>query len=167
MSAVRAGGASKIAPCLWFNGEAEAAAQFYVTLLPDSRIDLVQSNAGDTPAGPDGSVLVVQFTLAGQRFLALNGGSGASFSHAISFAIDCEDQAEVDRLWDGLSAGGAVQQCGWLTDRYGVCWQVVPKILPHLLGDPDAARARRVMQAMLQMVKLDIAGLQRAYDGDG
>ena len=154
---------SKIAPCLWFDGEAEEAAKLYVSLLPDSRIDHVQKNVTDSPAGKAGSVLIVKFTLAGQRFLALNGGTRFEYTHAISFQVDCADQAEVDRLWDGLSDGGAVERCGWLKDRYGVSWQIVPNVLPLLLGDPDPAKAQRVMQAMLQMVKLDIAGLQAAH----
>jgi predicted 3-demethylubiquinone-9 3-methyltransferase (glyoxalase superfamily) len=156
---------SKIAPCLWFDGEAEEAARFYVSLLPDSRIDHVQKNVTDSPAGKAGSVLVVEFTLAGQRFMALNGGTRFEYTHAVSFHIDCADQAEVDRLWDALSAGGKVEQCGWLKDRYGVSWQIVPTALPRLLADPDPAKAQRVMQAMLGMIKLDIAGLQAANDG--
>ncbi|HEX2889077.1 VOC family protein [Vineibacter terrae] len=156
---------SKISPCLWFNGEAEEAAKLYVSLLPDSRIEHVQRNVVDGPAGKAGTVLVVDFTLAGQRFMALNGGMRFEYTHAVSFKIDCADQAEVDRLWDALSAGGKIEQCGWLKDRFGVSWQIVPSVLPRLLGDPDPARAQRVMQAMLKMVKLDIAALQRAYDG--
>jgi predicted 3-demethylubiquinone-9 3-methyltransferase (glyoxalase superfamily) len=156
---------SKIAPCLWFDGEAEEAAKLYVSLLPNSRIDHVQKNVTDSPAGKAGSVLIVKFTLAGQRFLALNGGTRFEYTHAISFQVDCADQAEVDRLWDGLSDGGAVERCGWLKDRYGVSWQIVPNVLPQLLGDPDPAKAQRVMQAMLQMVKLDIAGLKAAHAG--
>lgn len=156
---------SKITPCLWFNGEAEEAARFYVSLLPDSRIEHIQKNTVDSPAGKAGSALVVKFTLAGQNFLALNGGTRFEYTHAISFMVDCADQAEVDRLWDALSDGGAVERCGWLKDRYGVSWQIVPTVLPRLLGGPDAAGAQRAMQAMLQMVKLDIAGLQKAYAG--
>jgi predicted 3-demethylubiquinone-9 3-methyltransferase (glyoxalase superfamily) len=156
---------SKISPCLWLEHEAEEAARFYVSLLPDSRIDRVQKNVTDSPAGKAGSVLVVEFTLAGQRYLALNGGTRLEHTHAISFSIDCADQAEVDRLWEGLSAGGSVVQCGWLKDRYGISWQIVPSILPKLLADPDRAKATRVMQAMMKMVKLDIAGLQAAADG--
>jgi predicted 3-demethylubiquinone-9 3-methyltransferase (glyoxalase superfamily) len=156
---------SKISPCLWFDGEAEEAANFYVSLLPNSRIERVQKNVMDSPAGKAGTVLVVDFTLAGQRFMALNGGTRFEYTHAISFKVDCADQAEVDRLWDALSAGGKVEQCGWLKDRYGVSWQIVPTVLPELLGDPDPAKAQRVMQAMLQMIKLDIAGLKRAYEG--
>ncbi|MFO1056082.1 MAG: VOC family protein [Dongiaceae bacterium] len=156
---------SKIAPCLWFDGKAEEAARFYVSLLPDSRIDRIQRNVVDNPGGKQGTVLVVEFTLAGQRFLALNGGGGVAYTHAVSLFIDCDDQAEVDRLWDGLSAGGQVVQCGWLTDRYGVSWQVIPRILMRMIGDPDPAKAQRVMTAMMDMVKIDVAGLQRAYDG--
>jgi predicted 3-demethylubiquinone-9 3-methyltransferase (glyoxalase superfamily) len=155
---------SKIAPCLWFKDEAEEAANFYVSLLPDSRIDHVQRNVTDTPAGKTGTVLVVEFTLAGQRFLALNGGIRFEYTHAISLSVDCADQAEVDRLWDVLSDGGSVEQCGWLKDPYGVSWQIVPTVLPKMLADPDPAKARRVMQAMMKMVKLDIEGLRRAYE---
>ncbi len=156
---------SKIAPCLWFDGEAEDASKLYVSLLPDSRIDRVQKNVVDSPAGRAGSVLVVNFTLAGQRFLALNGGTRFEYTHAISFEVDCDDQAEVDRLWIALSDGGAVEQCGWLKDRYGVSWQIVPTVLKDMLGDPDASKAGRVMEAMLGMVKLDIAALNKAYEG--
>ena len=157
---------SKVSPCLWFDGEAEEAAKFYVSLLPDSRIEKVQNNTVDSPAGKAGSVLVVDFTLAGQRFMALNGGMRFEHTHAVSFKIDCADQAEVDRLWDALSAnGGSVEKCGWLKDRFGVSWQIVPTALGQYLGGPDAAGAQRAMQAMMQMVKLDIAGLKRAYEG--
>jgi predicted 3-demethylubiquinone-9 3-methyltransferase (glyoxalase superfamily) len=156
---------SKISPCLWFDGEAEEAARFYVSLLPDSRIDRVQKNLVDGPSGKAGTVLVVQFTLAGQEYMALNGGTRFEYTHAISFKIDCADQAEVDRLWEALSAGGAIERCGWLKDRYGVSWQIVPSVLPELLGGPDRAGAERAMAAMLQMVKLDIAGLKKAYQG--
>ena len=157
---------SKISPCLWFNGEAEEAAKFYVSLLPDSRIEKIQRNTTDSRGGKAGTVLVVDFTLAGQRFMALNGGMKVEYTHAISFKIDCADQAEVDRLWDALLAdGGRAQQCGWLSDRYGVSWQIVPTALLKYLGGPDAAGAQRAMQAMLGMVKLDIEGLKRAYEG--
>src|SRR5258707_14317997 len=123
---------SKITPCLWFDGEAEEAARFYVTLLPESRVDQVQKNTTDSPAGKAGSVLIVKFTLAGQRFLALNGGIRVEYTHAISFQVGCADQAEGDRFWDGLSDGGAAERCGWLKDRYGVSWQIVPGVLPQL-----------------------------------
>jgi predicted 3-demethylubiquinone-9 3-methyltransferase (glyoxalase superfamily) len=156
---------SKITPCLWFDGEAEEAAKFYVSLLPDSRINVVQKNVTDSPGGKAGTVLVVEFTLAGQKFLALNGGTRFEYTHAVSFQIDCKDQAEVDRLWDALSDGGRVEQCGWLKDRYGVPWQITPTVLPQMLGDPDPAKAERVMKAMLEMVKIDIERLRRAYNG--
>jgi predicted 3-demethylubiquinone-9 3-methyltransferase (glyoxalase superfamily) len=157
---------SKVSPCLWFDGEAEEAAKFYVSLLPDSRIEKVQKNTTDSPGGKAGSVLVVEFTLAGQRFMAINGGMKVEYTHAVSFKIDCADQAEVDRLWDGLLAnGGKAQQCGWLSDRYGLSWQIVPTALMKYLGGPDKAGAQRAMQAMLGMVKLDIEGLKRAYEG--
>ena len=157
---------SKISPCLWFNGDAEEAANFYVSLLPGSKIDSVAPNSTDGPGGKAGTVLVVEFTVAGQHFMAINGGTKVEYTHAVSFKIDCADQAEVDRLWDALLAGGGKEsRCGWLTDRYGVSWQVVPTALPKYIGGPDKAGAARAMQAMLGMVKLDIAGLRRAYEG--
>jgi predicted 3-demethylubiquinone-9 3-methyltransferase (glyoxalase superfamily) len=157
---------SKITPCLWFDGEAEEAANFYVSLLPGSKIETAQKNTVDGPAGKAGTVLVVEFTLAGQRFMALNGGMRFEYTHAVSFKIDCTDQAEVDRLWDALLAnGGQAERCGWLKDRYGLSWQIVPTALPKYLGGADRAGAQRAMQAMLGMVKLDIAGLKKAYEG--
>ena len=156
---------SKVSPCLWFDGEAEEAAKFYVSLLPDSRIETIQRNTVDSRAGKAGTVLVVEFTLAGQRFMALNGGMKMEYTHAVSFMIDCADQAEADRLWAALSDGGSVEQCGWLKDRYGVSWQIVPTALLKYLGGSDKAGAQRAMQAMMGMVKLDIAGLKQAYEG--
>jgi predicted 3-demethylubiquinone-9 3-methyltransferase (glyoxalase superfamily) len=156
---------SKIAPCLWFEKEAEEAAKYYVSLLPNSKIEKVQRNVMDSPGGKEGTVLIVEFTIAGQKYLALNGGMKFEYTHAISFSIDCEDQAEVDRLWAKLSDGGEVIECGWVKDRYGVSWQVVPKVLPQMLADPDPAKAKRAMAAMLKMKKIDIATLQRAYEG--
>jgi predicted 3-demethylubiquinone-9 3-methyltransferase (glyoxalase superfamily) len=157
---------SKISPCLWFDGEAEEAAKFYVSLLPDSRIEKIQNNPIDGPAGKAGTVLVVEFTLAGQRFMALNGGRRFEYTHAVSFKIDCADQAEIDRLWDALSAhGGQVERCGWLKDRFGVSWQIVPAVMPELLAGADHAGTQRVMAAVMQMIKLDIAGLRNAYEG--
>ncbi|MFG1376846.1 VOC family protein [Xanthobacter autotrophicus] len=155
----------KISPCLWFDGDAEDAARFYVSLFPDSAIDSVYRNAAEGPSGPEGSVLMVAFTLAGQRFLALNGGQKVEHTHAISFQVDCEDQAEVDRLWAAFTAEGREEQCGWLRDRWGVAWQIVPRVLPRLLSDPDPAKARRVMEALFQMVKLDVAALELAAAG--
>jgi predicted 3-demethylubiquinone-9 3-methyltransferase (glyoxalase superfamily) len=157
---------SKITPCLWFDGEAEEAANFYVSLLPDSRIETVQRNTVDSPGGKAGTALVVEFILAGQRFMALNGGMRFEYTPAVSFKIDCADQAEVDRLWDALLAdGGQASRCGWLKDRYGLSWQIVPTALPKYLGGADRAGAQRAMQAMLGMAKLDIAGLKQAYEG--
>jgi predicted 3-demethylubiquinone-9 3-methyltransferase (glyoxalase superfamily) len=157
---------SKLTPCLWFASEAEEAANFYTALIGgDSHVDQVQRNPVDGPGGKAGTVLVVEFTLNGRPFTALNGGQNMPYTDAVSFSLQCEDQAEVDRLWDGLSAGGKEVQCGWLKDRYGVSWQIVPKQLGQLLGAPDRAAAGRAMQAMLKMVKLDIAALQQAFDG--
>ena len=157
---------SKISPCLWFDGEAEEAAKFYVSLLPDSKIETIQKNVIDSPSGKAGSVLVVEFSLAGQRFMALNGGTRFEYTHAVSFKIDCADQAEIDRLWDALCAGGGqAERCGWLRDRYGVFWQIVPGTLPKYLGGEERAGAQRAMQALLVMVKLDIAALKKAYEG--
>jgi predicted 3-demethylubiquinone-9 3-methyltransferase (glyoxalase superfamily) len=157
---------SKISPCLWFDGDAEEAANFYVSLLPDSRIEKIQRNIIDGHSGKAGSVLVIEFTLAGQGFMALNGGMKKEYTHAVSFKIDCADQAEVDRLWDALLAnGGKADQCGWLQDRFGVYWQIVPTVLMTYIGGSDSAGAQRAMQALLGMVKLDIEGLKRAYEG--
>ena len=157
---------AKITPCLWYDGDGEEAAQFYVSLLPGSRIEHVQKNVNDTPAGPKGSVLVVEFTLAGQRFVALNGGRKAEYSHAVSFQIDCADQAEVDRLWDAiLKNGGREEACGWIRDRWDVPWQIVPRGLLDMISDPDTTKAARAMQSMMEMVKLDIATIRRAFDG--
>jgi predicted 3-demethylubiquinone-9 3-methyltransferase (glyoxalase superfamily) len=151
---------------MWFDGEAEEAANFYVSLLPDSRIETVQRNTVDSPGGKAGTALVVEFILAGQRFMALNGGMRFEYTPAVSFKIDCADQAEVDRLWDALLAdGGQASRCGWLKDRYGLSWQIVPTALPKYLGGADRAGAQRAMQAMLGMAKLDIAGLKMAYEG--
>jgi predicted 3-demethylubiquinone-9 3-methyltransferase (glyoxalase superfamily) len=156
---------SKITPCLWYAEKAEEAARFYVSLLPDSHIDSVTALPADSPSGPAGSVQVVEFTLGGRRFMAMNAGPLDPFNHAVSFMVDCDDQAEIDRLWNALSEGGNVEQCGWLKDRYGVSWQIVPKALGELMKDKDRARARRVAEAMLKMVKFDIAGLKAAYEG--
>ncbi len=155
----------KVTPCLWFDGHAEQAAAFYTSLLPDSRVDRVVRSPADTPSGSAGTVLLVEFTLAGNRFTGLNGGPQFPFTEAISLQIDCEDQAEADRLWDALCEGGTPSRCGWLKDRYGLSWQIVPTRLTELLADPDADRARRAMEAMLPMSRLDIAAIERAADG--
>ena len=157
----------KITPCLWFNGNAEEAANFYVTLLPESRINNIYRSPADNPSTPAGGALFVDFTVAGQRFTGLNGGPQFQFTEAVSFMIDCEDQAETDRLWAALTAdGGSPGQCGWLKDRFGMSWQVIPRELGVLLGDPDRERAGRAMEAMLEMSKIDVAELRRAFDGE-
>jgi predicted 3-demethylubiquinone-9 3-methyltransferase (glyoxalase superfamily) len=147
-----------IKSCLWFRSEAEEAATFYVSLFPNSRIAQVM-RAG-------GGVVAVEFVLDGRPFVALNGRAEAGFTDAVSFVVPCESQEDVDRYWDALARDGAEGRCGWLTDRYGVAWQVVPNELGALLGDPDPARAGRAMQAMLGMTKLDVAALRRARDGE-
>jgi len=153
---------SMITPCLWFDGQAEEAARFYVSIFPDSRIDSVEKAPADFPSGKKGDVLVVEFTLMGRSFSCLNGGPFFKFNEAVSFMIPCKDQAEVDRYWKALSAVPEAEQCGWVKDRFGVSWQIVPTILYRLLADLDRAKAGRVMEAMLQMKKLDIAALERA-----
>jgi predicted 3-demethylubiquinone-9 3-methyltransferase (glyoxalase superfamily) len=157
---------SKIAPCLWCDGNAEEAASLYTSLFPDSRIDKVNRSPADNPSTPAGAVLTVDFTLAGQKFIGLNGGPEFPFTEAVSFSIDCEDQAEVDRYWDVLiEGGGSPSQCGWLKDRFGVSWQVVPRQLPEWLAGSDQEGAKRAMEAMLRMSKLDVAKLREAYEG--
>ena len=156
---------TQIVPHLWYSEKAEEAARFYASVIPNSRVDSVTTLPADTPSGPEGSVQVVEFTLAGQSFLAINAGPLDPFNHAISFAINCDSQDEIDRLWSALSAGGSIEHCGWLKDRYGVSWQIVPSVLGRMMKDGDKAKARRVAQAMLKMVKLDIAQLQAAYAG--
>ncbi len=156
---------SKITPCLWFDGNGEEAAKFYAALIPDSRIDKVTRAPSDNPSTPEGAVLTVEFTLAGQPFMGLNGGPQFPFTEAVSFTISCEDQTEVDYYWNALTAGGgAPSQCGWLKDKFGLSWQIVPKQLVQLLGSSDRAAAGRAMQAMLKMTRIDVAELQRAYD---
>ncbi|MGH9048841.1 MAG: VOC family protein [Acidimicrobiia bacterium] len=151
----------KITTNLWFDTEAEEAANFYVGLFESSKI-LNISHYGEGGHFPAGTVLTVTFQLDGQEFTALNGGPAFKFTEAVSLLVNCEGQEEVDRLWGALSDGGEVQQCGWLKDKYGLSWQIVPTVLNELLSDPDREKAQRVMQAMLQMVKLDVAGLERA-----
>jgi predicted 3-demethylubiquinone-9 3-methyltransferase (glyoxalase superfamily) len=157
----------KISPCLWFDGTAEEAARLYTSLIPNSRIVSVDRSPADTPSGPKDSVITVEFTLAGRSYIGLNGGPDFKFTEAISLSIDCEDQAEVDRYWSALSdSGGEPGVCGWLKDRFGLSWQVVPRRLTEMLVSPDRAAAERAMQAMLGMHKLDIAQLERAYAGE-
>jgi len=153
----------KITPFLWFDDKAEEAANFYVSIFKDSKI-LSIARCGEAGPGPKGSVLTVSFQLDGQQFIALNGGPHFKFTEAISFSVDCKTQADVDEFWEKLSAGGQEQPCGWLKDKYGLSWQINPTILGEMLNDPDPGKAKRVMEAMLKMKKIDIAALQRAYD---
>jgi predicted 3-demethylubiquinone-9 3-methyltransferase (glyoxalase superfamily) len=153
---------SKVHPFLWFDTQAEEAANLYCSIFPNSKITKVARNTEAAP-GPTGGVLTVEFELDGTKVIALNGGPHFKFTEAFSFTIDCESQAEVDRYWDALlEGGGAPSQCGWLKDRFGLSWQVVPTVLPKLLTDPDRAKANRVMAAMMKMVKIDIAALEAA-----
>jgi len=155
----------KIIPFLWYTKEAEEAARFYCSIFPDSRIVRVQSLPSESPSGPPGSVKIVEFLLFGQNFTAMSAGPFEAFNHAISLVIRCDDQAEVDRYWNGLLAGGSAEQCGWLKDRFGVSWQIIPKQLEQLMSDPDPVRAKRAADAMMKMVKIDVAALQAAHDG--
>lgn len=154
----------KITPCLWFDHEALEAAEFYVSLFKDSRIVSI-SRFGEAGPEPAGNVMTVIFQLEGQKYMALNGGPKFAFTDAISFFVDCADQAEVDALWSKLVDGGSETACGWLKDRYGLSWQIIPRALMDMLDDHDPERVRRVTEAMLKMVKIDVAELQRAYDG--
>ena len=153
----------KITPFLWFDDKAEEAMNFYVSVFENSKVVSI-NRYGEAGPGPAGSVMTASFVLYGQEFVALNGGPHFKFSPAISFVVNCTTQEEVDELWAKLSAGGKEVQCGWLEDKYGLSWQIVPTVLIEMLNDADPVKANRVMQAMLQMVKIDIAGLRRAYD---
>ncbi|HSV60798.1 MAG TPA: VOC family protein [Variovorax sp.] len=148
----------KISPFLWFDGNAEEAIEFYTSIFKNARVT-------STIPGPGGKPMGASFTLEGQEFMALNGGPMFKFTEAISFHVNCESQEEVDYYWSRLGAGGTEQQCGWLKDKFGLSWQIIPSVLSRMLQDKDSARAGRAMQAMLQMVKIDIAGLQKACDG--
>ena len=153
----------KIIPFLWFDGQAEEAMKFYTSVFKNSKAGKV-SRFGKGAPGPEGKVMTASFTLEGVEFTALNGGSQFKFTEAVSFYVKCETQREVDDLWEKLSAGGEIQQCGWLKDKFGVSWQVIPNILIKLLGDKDPKKSQRVMQAMLQMKKIDIQKLKQAYE---
>jgi len=158
----------KITPCLWFDDKAEEAARFYTSIFPDSSIGEISrydESSSQVSGQPAGSVLTVEFSLSGQDFTALNGGPVFKFSEAVSFQVSCDTQEEVDMYWSKLSAVSEAEQCGWCKDKYGLSWQIVPTILPKLLADPDKEKSGRVMMAMLQMKKIDVAGLQKAYDG--
>ena len=157
---------SKINTFLWYSTQAEEAARFYTSIFPDSRIDGVWALPAESPSGPAGSVKVVEFTLFGQPFVAMSAGPLDPFNHAVSFSVSCDDQAELDRYWNALlKNGGSEEQCGWLKDRYGLSWQIVPKVLGEMMADPDRAKAKRASDAMMKMVKLDIAALQAAFAG--
>ncbi|MCX5410664.1 VOC family protein [Streptomyces sp. NBC_00059] len=152
----------KIKPCLWFDDRAEEAAEFYVSVFGgDSRVLGVTRNTGSAP-GEAGSVLTVDFVLAGQEYTGLNGGPAFTFSEAVSLSVDCADQEEVDRFWAKLTEGGEESRCGWLKDRFGLSWQIVPRVLPELIAGPDRERADRVMKAMMGMVKLDVRAIENA-----
>jgi len=151
----------KVTPFLWFDDQAQEAAEFYVSVFPSSRV-LQVTHYGSAGPRPEGMVMTVSFELDGTEFVALNGGPQFTFTEAVSFSVDCEDQAEVDRYWTALSAGGEEGPCGWLRDRYGLSWQIVPRALTELLSDPDRAKSQRVMAAMLEMGKIDVAELERA-----
>jgi len=153
----------KITPFLWFDGRAEEAANFYTAIFPNSKI-VSMTRSGEAGPGPKGSVMSATFELQGQEFIALNGGPMFTFSPAISFFVPCETQEEIDKFWEKLSEGGEKQRCGWLKDKFGVSWQIVPTVLGQLLQDKDAEKSKRVMNAMLQMDKLDIASLKRANE---
>ena len=156
----------KITPFLWYAKEAEEAAAFYAATFPDSRVVRVTTMQSDSPSGPPGSVKVVEFVLFGQSFTAMSAGPLDPFNHAVSFVVSCDDQAEVDRYWNALLAnGGAPEQCGWLKDRYGLSWQIVPKVMFEMMADPDRAKSKRASDAMMTMVNFDIAKLEAAYRG--
>ena len=156
----------KITPFLWYAKEAEEAAAFYAATFPDSRVVRVTTMQSDSPSGPPGSVKVVEFVLFGQSFTAMSAGPLDPFNHAVSFVVSCDDQAEVDRYWNALLANGGVpEQCGWLKDRYGLSWQIVPKVMFEMMADPDRAKSKRASDAMMTMVKFDIAALKKAYEG--
>jgi len=157
----------KISPCLWFDGNAAEAAAFYTSLFPNSKVNHVQRSPADTPSGPKGMVITVDFELDGRSFIGLNGGPDFTFNEAVSMSIDCADQAEVDRYWDALIAnGGEPSVCGWLKDRFGLSWQVVPHRLVEMYASQDRAGAQRAMEAMLTMTKLDVGALERAFAGE-
>ena len=153
----------KITPFLWFDTQAEEAANFYVSVFKNSRVITV-ARYGDTGPGPKGSVMTVEFELEGERFVGLNGGPNFKFTEAVSFVVNCASQEEVDHYWEKLTAGGKEVQCGWLKDKYGLSWQIVPTIAIEYLKDKDAAKSQRVMAAIMKMVKIDIATLKQAYE---
>jgi 2-polyprenyl-6-hydroxyphenyl methylase/3-demethylubiquinone-9 3-methyltransferase len=158
---------TRITPCLWYDGTAEDAALFYAGIFPDSHVDAVQRAPADYPAGRQGDVLTVEFTVIGQKFLGLNAGPGFTFNEAVSFQVHTESQEETDRYWHALiDDGGSASDCGWCKDRFGLSWQITPRVLIAALSDPDRAAARRAMEAMMTMQKIDIAAIERALAGE-
>lgn len=151
-----------LTPFLWYSREAEEAANFYASIFPDSRVDRVYTMPAESPSGPAGSVTVVEFTVLGRPLQAMSAGPLDPFNHAISFVVTCDTQAEIDKYWDALLVGGMPEACGWLKDRYSLSWQIVPKVMFELMSDPDREKAKRASEAMLKMVKFDIAELKRA-----
>ncbi len=157
----------KITPFLWYSKEAEEAARFYTSIFPDARITSVTALPSESPSGPPGSVKIVDFVLCGQPFVAMTAGRLDPFNHAVSFMVKCDSQAEVDRYWNALLEGGSAEACGWLQDRFGLSWQIVPTVLLEMMASPDRIKAKRAADAMMTMVKLDIAALQAAFAGAG
>ena len=155
----------KITPFLWYSSQAEEAAAFYATVFPDSRLTRVTALPSESPSGPPGSVKVVEFVLFGQPFIAMSAGPLDPFNHAVSFVVNCDNQAELDRYWNALLEGGSAEQCGWLKDRFGLSWQIVPTVLGEMMAAPDRAKAKQASDAMMKMVKIDIAVLQAAFAG--
>jgi predicted 3-demethylubiquinone-9 3-methyltransferase (glyoxalase superfamily) len=156
----------RVAQHLWFEKDMEAALNFYTSLIPGSSMQWTSAVPADNPAGPAGSVKIAAFMIGNQRYMAVEAGPLDPFNHSFSIVVECDDQAEIDRLWDALKDGGAVEQCGWLRDRWGLCWQITPKRLGELMRDPQPGNAKRVAEAMLKMVKFDIAGLEAAARGE-
>jgi len=157
----------KITPFLWYAKEAEEAAKFYTSIFPESRIVKVATMQSDSPSGPPGSVKVVEFVLFGQTFTAMSAGPLDPFNHAVSFVVNCDTQAEIDRYWNALLDGGSAEQCGWLKDRFGLSWQILPTVLGEMMASIDKAQSKRASDAMMQMIKLDIGALKAAFDGQG
>jgi len=155
----------KITPFLWYSNEAEEAAAFYASVFPDSRVSRITTLASESPSGPPGSVKIVEFVLCGQLFIAMSAGPLDPFNHAVSFVVKCDDQVELDRYWSALIEGGSPEQCGWLKDRFGLSWQIIPTVLGQMMADPDRAKAKRASDAMMKMIKIDIAALQAAFAG--
>jgi predicted 3-demethylubiquinone-9 3-methyltransferase (glyoxalase superfamily) len=155
----------KIIPFLWYSAEAEQAAAYYASVFPDSRVLRVTALPSESPSGSAGSVKIVEFELFGQAFTAMSAGPFDAFNHAVSFVVNCDDQTEIDRYWNALLDGGAAEQCGWLKDRFGLSWQIVPSVLAKMIADPDRVKSARAAGAMMKMVKLDIAALEAAFSG--